>query len=66
MQQDYASVAYVNLLFGIFCAYWAQIKCRSAWLWFFLGLFLGPITGIVLVAKNADDLKRSNSAELRG
>jgi len=25
MEKDYASVAYVNFLFGIFCAYWAQV-----------------------------------------
>jgi len=42
-------------LFGIFCAYWAQTTNRNAWLWFFLGWLLAPITGIVLLYKNAQD-----------
>jgi hypothetical protein len=58
VEQDYASVAYVNFLFGIFCAYWAQTTDRSAWLWFFMGIFFGPITGIVLASKNSNDLKQ--------
>ena len=58
MQQHYVSAGYVNFLFGIFCAYWAQVTNRSAWLWFFMGLFFGPITGIVLAAKNAADRKK--------
>lgn len=62
MQQPYASVAYVNFLFGIFCAYWAQATNRSSWLWFFMGLFFGPITGVVLAVKNAGDPKKSNPA----
>jgi hypothetical protein len=52
MQTEYASVALVQFLFGIFCAYWAQTTNRSAWLWFFLGWFFAPITGIVLMYKN--------------
>ena len=42
-------------LFGIFCAYWAQQTNRNAWLWFFMGLFFAPITGIVLLVKNSKD-----------
>ncbi|KPJ58627.1 MAG: hypothetical protein AMJ46_13900 [Latescibacteria bacterium DG_63] len=61
MDRGYASVAYVNFLFGIFCAYWAQVTRRSAWLWFFMGFLFGPITGIVLAWKNADDLKKSRA-----
>jgi len=53
MQTEYASVALVQFLFGIFCAYWAQTTFRNAWLWFFLGWFFAPITGIVLIYKNA-------------
>ena len=53
MEREYASVAYVNFLFGIFCAYWARSTSRNAWLWFFMGFFFAPITGIVLAAKNA-------------
>lgn len=43
------------ILFGIFCAHWAQNTNRSAWLWFFLGALLGPIAGIVLLMKNSND-----------
>jgi hypothetical protein len=58
MEREYATVAYVNFLFGIFCAYWAQVTGRSAWFWFFMGFLFGPITGIVLASKNADNLKK--------
>jgi hypothetical protein len=47
-----APVGLVVFLFGIFCAYWAQTTNRSAWLWFFLGFFLAPVTGLVLLFKN--------------
>jgi hypothetical protein len=49
---EYASVALVNFLFGIFCAYWAQTTGRNPWLWFFLGFFFAPITGLVLLNEN--------------
>jgi hypothetical protein len=62
MEQSYASIAYVNFLFGVFCAYWAQSTNRSAWLWFFMGFLFGPITGIVLAIKNAEDIKESKTA----
>jgi len=58
MERNYASIAYVNFLFAIFCAYWAQTTQRNAWLWFFLGLFFSPITGVVLAAKTAGDLRK--------
>lgn len=48
-----ASAGFVTFLFGIFCAHWAQNTGRSAWLWFFLGLLFAPITGVVLLLKNA-------------
>ena len=62
MEQNYTSIGYVNFLFGIFCAYWAQATRRSAWLWFWVGLFFAPITGLVLIAKNAGDRKESTTA----
>ena len=62
MDQNYSSIGYVNFLFGIFCAYWAQVTRRNAWLWFFLGLFFAPVTGIVLASKNASDRKKSGAA----
>ena len=61
MEREYASVAYVNFLFGIFCAYWAQVTQRSAWLWFVMGLLFGPIAGIFLASKNAEDLKKARA-----
>lgn len=42
-------------LFGAFCALWAQNTGRSAWAWFFLGLFFNVITVIVLLYKNSSD-----------
>jgi hypothetical protein len=54
-----ASVAgAVVFLFGTFCALWAQNTGRSAWLWFFLGLFFSVFAVLVLLAKNAADLDR--------
>jgi len=52
VRDEYASVALVFFLFGIFCAYWAQTTNRNAWLWFFLGWFFAPITGLVLLSEN--------------
>ena len=54
MGDNYASVALVQFLFGIFCAYWAQETGRSSWLWFFMGLFFAPIAGLVLLAKHTE------------
>jgi hypothetical protein len=42
-------------LAGAFCALWAQNTGRSAWLWFFLGLFFNVITVIVLLVKNSNE-----------
>ena len=50
-----ATTSLVLFLYGVFCALWAQRTGRSAWGWFFLGLFFGPITAIVLLAKNAEN-----------
>jgi len=53
METEYASVALVQFLFAISCAYCAQTTSRSAWLWFFLGWLFAPITGIVLICRNS-------------
>ncbi len=58
---DYASTGLVFYLFGLFCAYWAQTTGRGAWRWFFLGWFFAPITGIVLVSKNAADRRAAGT-----
>jgi hypothetical protein len=55
---NYADIGLVFFLFGIFCAYWAQTTKRSAWLWFFLGWFFAPFTGLVLLYKNGQDQRR--------
>lgn len=50
----------VLFLFGVVCALWAQNTGRSAWLWFFLGLFFSIITVIVLLVKNSNDRFRES------
>lgn len=62
MSDEYASVGFVTFLFGIFSAYWAQTTNRSAWLWFFMGFFFAPITGIVLLVKNNKDKEDAAAA----
>jgi len=44
------------LLFGAFCALWAQNTGRNSWLWFFLGLFFNIITVLFLLSKNSHDI----------
>lgn len=43
------------LLYGAFCALWAQNTGRNAWLWFFLGILFSVISLAVLLAKNGED-----------
>jgi hypothetical protein len=57
-----ASSGLVMFLFAIFCAYWAMTTNRSAWLWFFLGLFFAPITGLVLLLKQAGERNARGAA----
>jgi len=52
---DMARSGLVLFLYGAFCALWAQRTKRSAWLWFFVGLFFGPIALVVLLVKNSRD-----------
>ena len=60
---SYASTGLVFYLFGVFAAYWAQSSGRNPWLWFFLGWFFAPITGLFLLAKHAEDRNRPGSGE---
>ena len=46
----------VAILFGAFCALWAQNTGRNPWLWFFMGAIFSCITVLVLLSKNANDL----------
>lgn len=43
------------ILFGAFCALWAQNTRRNAWLWFFAGTIFNVITVLVLLEKNSGD-----------
>lgn len=43
----------VAILFGAFCALWAQNTKRNALLWFFLGAIFNVIAVFVLLYKNA-------------
>jgi hypothetical protein len=45
----------VQLVFGVFCALWAQNNRRNPWLWFILGLFLGVFAGIMMLYRNFQD-----------
>jgi hypothetical protein len=49
----------LSVLFGAFCALWAQNTRRSAILWFLLGAIFSIITVLVLLYKNSQDLARS-------
>jgi len=59
--QQVGDAGFALFLFGAVCALWAQNTGRSAWLWFFLGLFFSIITVLVLLSKNSDDIDRRNS-----
>ena len=58
-----SQVSAVIFLFGAFCALWAQNTGRSAWLWFFLGLFFSVITVLVLLSKNSQDRRQNPPGE---
>jgi hypothetical protein len=62
---DRGSVAAVAFLFGAFCALWAQNTKRSAWTWFFLGVFFNVIAVLVLLVKNSDDLREAGGGAAR-
>jgi hypothetical protein len=52
----------VLMLFGAFCALWAQNTGKNPWLWFFLGLFFSVITVLVLLSKNSQDRRNGPSS----
>ena len=47
----------VLVLFGAFCALWAQYTRRNAWLWFALGFILNVVAVPLVLMKNADQMK---------
>ncbi len=59
---DFWHAGIVMILFGTFCALWAQNSGRNAWLWFFLGAWLNIITVLVLLSKNSGDREASRTS----
>jgi hypothetical protein len=55
-------VGLILILFGGFCALWAQNTGRSAWAWFFLGLLFNVFTLIALLSKNAREAQLEDAA----
>jgi hypothetical protein len=51
----------VLVLYGAFCALWAQNTGRNPWLWFFAGLIFSFVTVLVLLSKNSDDRRARGS-----
>jgi len=51
------------ILFGAFCALWAQNTGRNPWLWFFAGAIFNVITVLILLSKNA---KSTNTPQVPG
>jgi hypothetical protein len=44
----------IIILYGAFCALWAQNAGRNAWLWFLLGAAFSVVTLIILLYLNAE------------
>jgi cell division protein FtsW (lipid II flippase) len=51
--RSWAGAAFVS---AVLAALWAQNTRRNAWLWFFAGLLLAPVTLLVLLYKNSIDV----------
>jgi len=60
VRTDAAGGCGLSLLFGAFCALWAQNTRRSALLWFILGAIFSVITVLVLLYKNSRDVAMGN------
>jgi hypothetical protein len=54
--EDFAPMSLVLILFGAFCALWAQNTGRNPWLWFFGGALFNFIAVLILLRMNADDI----------
>lgn len=53
--QSWASVGYVNFLFGLFLAYWARSTGRSGLVWLIFGWLLAPVAGLVMLFMQGRD-----------
>jgi uncharacterized membrane protein SpoIIM required for sporulation len=60
VRTDAAGGCGLSMLFGAFCALWAQNTRRSALLWFILGAIFSVITVLVLLYKNSQDRRRGS------
>ena len=58
---DRATEGSVAFLGGAICALWAKNSGRNAWIWFFWGAVLMPITILIMLYKNAQDVDQSSS-----
>ena len=54
---DTAGGCGLAMLFGAFCALWAQNTGRRPLLWFILGVLFSVIAVLVLLYKNSEDIK---------
>ena len=59
--QGWASVGYVNFLFGLFLAYWARSTGRSGLVWLLFGWLLAPLAGLVMLLMQGRDHARRTS-----
>ena len=63
LPKAYLVLAYTApVVFGFFCAYWAQETRRNPWLWFFLGTLFAPITGIFLLMLNGERHRKKTAS----
>lgn len=54
--KQFANTSYALILFGAFCALWAQNTGRNARLWFFLGAVFSVFAVLALLWKNSNDI----------
>lgn len=57
----WASVGYVNFLFGLGLAAWAMSHQRSAPLWFLFGWVLAPVAGVVMLILHRRHIKANTT-----
>lgn len=58
---SFAPMGMLLFLFGGVCALWAQNTGRSAWAWFFAGLFLSVLALIVVLSTNSHDIDNAEN-----
>lgn len=63
MTWDNSAVAFVWLTVAILAGGYARARNRSAWTWFLLTLFLGPLAAFLLVTWPAREARTPNIAE---